>query len=225
MGSNPTPSTTPSAYLLKRDPSCSRPTGREHGRHPQGCSRSSSSMCRLSVSRWSLLFAGPAALGRRPYPGRPICCAEGCPSASASPSQPSRRPSASSCAAARPSRTSSRLDVPRPVTPPLFDGPRGDDCGVPVPVLAAGRAPAHRLVVGVVKIVVYFFVVFSDRERYSAKTSPKRGKDQGSGRCLGRAQSGINPAPSASPRNVPAGHQATRPGPGDHAARVTMLPA
>jgi hypothetical protein len=61
--------------------------------------------------------------------------------------------------------------------PPLFDGPRGDDCGVPVAVVAAGRAPVHRLVIGFVKIVVYFFVVFSDRKRCSAKTTSKKGKE------------------------------------------------
>jgi hypothetical protein len=40
--------------------------------------------CGLRISRWSFLFDGPAALGRRPRPGRPICNgALGCPSGSA----------------------------------------------------------------------------------------------------------------------------------------------
>ena len=83
--------------------------------------------CGLRISRWSFLFDGPAALGRRPRPGRPTCCgALGRPSGSAWPSRSSRRPRGSSCAAARPSRTSCRFEVPRPVTPQLLDRRRGD---------------------------------------------------------------------------------------------------
>jgi hypothetical protein len=111
----------------------------------------------------AILFAGLAALGRRPRPGRPTGRrALGCPSGSA---WPTRRPSASSCAAARPSRTSSRFEFARPVT---------SSCSTPCEAIRAEcqnrRWPprgglAHRLVAGFVKIVVYSIGVFSDYGR------------------------------------------------------------
>jgi hypothetical protein len=134
------------------------------------------SACSLRISRRSLLFAGLAALGRQPRPSSPICCALGCPSGSA---EPSRRSSASSCAAARSSRTSSRFEVARGRSPPFFDGQRGGDCGVREPVVAAGRAPAHRRVVGLVKIVVHSIGEPSGFERCLTKFTSRKGKGRG----------------------------------------------